>query len=1284
MAENLGDQLNPTAKEAVSQPSIENRTLILEPDQFANHLMWRRQRLTAVLGGKTTLKNPDEPKQLQQEIKVLLQRANELKEDAEAPNQETIRARMVAVVRELEKKSHEEDPFAKKGLQIRKRLLESRSAYLYSTGPIIRTLERHRWKADERHNGKALPLDQWGQISPRLLANPEANLDELQELNWYINSQSAERYKEIRSLSEQMKPIGDEVRAVVTMPAYKEGKNIYTTLMNYVGQTEIDGRPLDYKKVRFVVFDNWPEDGSRDQTGAEVRRFIEDAKKRHPELQVDYVKAVFTRSSNPIANIRNMMTSAVIENAARNRRKPTGDLIFVSNDADIPVHGVKPTYVTDIIKEFDQFPRMDAMEGKIDFPKKLMAQLPVQYATRRLWQYMDLVQMHQKNREPFLVGRNSAMRLKMIAAVGNYDPADRAGEDVEIGNKIKWARSWNPERKRFERERTIGGVNQSQNRVRYVHHISMLSDPRRDIVRLIGRERIRDQYSAFEKDQAVRGKGGEELTKIAVDRGFSVFNKALFEEEAALFYYDALSWAKWGGIETFKRAMDFLGAKYEIVDGKFKLTDTTVLEKGLQEQAFSELYRAPIEKWLKIKIKEFEILSGGVNNRVFLIRTQEGKNLVVRMSTQERSKFTSELWAFEQVQKNNVPVPKVIAVDTSKKIVPGYTISVSEKLPGTPLSDLNEKRRLDRTFFLQAGRALRGIHNVRITRGGWGYIDSEEKGSYPTWEDFVLRPCDRNLFSNSIQRGLIKSTDIDLAMETLRRKKNLLTNVPQQLVHGDFSLGNMLQKDNRLVGVLDFENAISGDPVWDLAYFSLYEDKNIIKDGFKTLLQGYGKPNLLDDPTIKERFRLYKLSNILYALKWYGENRPDDLEGLGFLNTSLGEALQEISDQPLPEENPIGVVSRLEINQLLKKRFDGAIDWFKDFYSKGMSDKDQEFVTARKKYEQIKPRIDLLLQKGDREAKSVLLTVLKADSDISLTDKELRRQIDRLVDLYKRDPTLFTSIDSNIDSNNPMYRLILYARNRGKLARYEKEYQNLSSGINFRQAVFELAMAKTKKGGMVNILDEGGTFDLAIQQLSELLHDNVPGVKVKLASIAADDMAIKFSDCHRYPVTHKIADVHHLQETFAGEKRSLIVSQAAYKFFWDPVRAIVQTANSLENGGWAFLGDIQENVSFNFNSLFYNEQGKPLDPVKVIEYLNSLNLGYKFYVGSHIITDMGDRRRVLTLAIKKETDKDLTLPLYYGKKSVDTKDGNWKSPIVYILPSSVSAQQKVSGYTKVA
>lgn len=1262
----------PTMESLTNHPEVpfEKRLLALMPHELESRILDRQKALNSNLEG-------DRRKNIGKEIILLESRLNLLQQDMNSPTINDIHNKQTAINKELPCLDKTKDYywFLRKSLSIRLELLNQRAEDFRSLEPIIGILEPKSWKKEQRLGGKALPPHEWEQLSPRLLANPQTNLKENEEYEWYLDTLSEHKRKEVDSLAIQMKPIDDDVRTVVCIPTYKEGGNIYRTLTNYVGQSEavVEGKlakqSFDYRKLRIVVFDNYPEGAHPDQTKAEVRRFIQD----HPEVPVDYIKGQFRKEVATIGHIRNMLTAAVIARSI-GRKNPMGELIYISNDGDMPQNAIKSTYIADIIGEFDTHPNMDALAGKIDMPESQMAQLPIQLATRRLWQYVDIISCTKIAREPFLVGRNSAMRLKMVAAVGNYDPKDRMGEDVEIGNKIKWARSWNKQDGKYNRAMIKDGRFQNGNRVRYVSRISMNTDPRRDIFRLICGEPITTQYLQFEQHKDFRAQKTEDLIQQARDKGHHTFNRTLFELEAGQIYHSFVgegnNQTTQGSMYTFTRAMGLLGAKWEIKNGKFKLTDTRKLESNIWLLQFRQLYQYKVEEWLGTKLRSIRPITSD-NNKVLSAETADGKKLIIRTSSQKgRNKFASEKMILDLLVKFGIPVPHVIAIDSTRKIIPDRVISVVEKLDGQTLTiDYTKDVAVDSALLYQLGSTLKKIHNVEVGKG-FGFLDEQGIGSYATWEDFVLSPFRPEKLKSLIDKGLVSNEDLQKIIYFFESKGNLLTSCPRKLLHGDFVLNNILQRDNKLTGIIDFENAKAGDPLWDISHFALYNLVQIGGDkGTEIILTGYGNPKLLANSETRSQYFLYILSDILSGLEWYSDPEHYKKKGVEWLNRQLKYTLQRIENSSIisdksPEiKNQPPPISQAEIDSLLEARFERAVEWFKDFYNKGLP-KDQEFTTGAKKYEEMQEVLNAALLEKDKTSKDGFFEALKADPQIrssGFSDQELRRQIDRLILSHRSNPDKFKVMDRN----NPAFRTLVYLRNRGKLERYEKEYSNLPKEINFRQIALGLARKKSDDNKVMNILDEGGTFDVALQQLNEAIQYHVPGVKVKLASIAADNMALEFADCHRYPVDHRMADVHRLNEVFGEEKRTLIISQAAYKFFWDPIGAIIQTSNALENGGWAFIGDIRDKVSYRIFEIFKDQNGNPIHPQKVFDYFNTLNLGCKFYTGIHVSTEAGESRQVMTLGIKKENDADLVLPISYERIN---KNDDWQSPLVYILP----------------
>lgn len=72
--------------------------------------------------------------------------------------------------------------------------------------------------------------------------------------------------------------------------------------------------------------------------------------------------------------------------------------------------------------------------------------MPILHAAQRLWHFFDIVFRYYYLKSPELIGRNSAFRGGIYAAIGGYNPKAQLAEDLEIGWLIKEARKYKPER----------------------------------------------------------------------------------------------------------------------------------------------------------------------------------------------------------------------------------------------------------------------------------------------------------------------------------------------------------------------------------------------------------------------------------------------------------------------------------------------------------------------------------------------------------------------------------------------------------------------------------------------------------------------------------------------------------------------------------------------------------------------------------------------------------------------------------------------------------------------
>ena len=154
-------------------------------------------------------------------------------------------------------------------------------------------------------------------------------------------------------------------------------------------------------------------------------------------------------------------------------------------------------------------------------------------------------------------------------------------------------------------------------------------------------------------------------------------------------------------------------------------------------------------------------------------------------------------------------------------------------------------------------------HGVRCA--GFGPLDpgppggdGRPKGVHSRWSDFVLLRLDEHLRvcreASALDRGAAAAVEGVFA-----RAEAFLADTPGALLHGDLGNGNVLVAGARLTALIDWEDCLSGDPVFDLAGWGSFVGNH---ERRRRLLAGYTAEAALPDD-FELRYALYTLRILL-------------------------------------------------------------------------------------------------------------------------------------------------------------------------------------------------------------------------------------------------------------------------------------------------------------------------------------------------------------------------------------------------------------------------------------
>ena len=194
---------------------------------------------------------------------------------------------------------------------------------------------------------------------------------------------------------------------------------------------------------------------------------------------------------------------------------------------------------------------------------------------------------------------------------------------------------------------------------------------------------------------------------------------------------------------------------------------------------------------------------------------------------------------------------------------------------GTQLLDADLDN--DPRLLAAVGASLRRIHAVPAS--GAGLLDLDEDYAIPTgvmpcWPDYICLRLDEHV------RGCVEAGFVDAQLETRIRSLleimlPTLDNRPIRLLHGDPGTHNICvdPTTGMITAWLDWEDAMAGDPLFDVALLSTFQPPRRMP----AVMKGYGfSPQSVDkERLIAFYFLRIAISKAVHRIRFGIKDRPD-------------------------------------------------------------------------------------------------------------------------------------------------------------------------------------------------------------------------------------------------------------------------------------------------------------------------------------------------------------------------------------------------------------------------
>lgn len=208
------------------------------------------------------------------------------------------------------------------------------------------------------------------------------------------------------------------------------------------------------------------------------------------------------------------------------------------------------------------------------------------------------------------------------------------------------------------------------------------------------------------------------------------------------------------------------------------------------------------------QVEDFGPLAEGEESQAFAFRG-DGESLVVRVNT-ARAGFDKDRYAYRHFASAFVPVPEVRSVETLED----FWLCISVRAPGQTLQALAGAAG---GYGRAVADVMEGLAHTDVSAlSGFGSFDAEGRGPFDRWRDYLAAIAEPDHFDWSAVSGLAPPATVRPLLERVRELAAACPDT-RKLVHADFGSNNVLASAGRITAVIDWSEAMLGDPLYDVA-----------------------------------------------------------------------------------------------------------------------------------------------------------------------------------------------------------------------------------------------------------------------------------------------------------------------------------------------------------------------------------------------------------------------------------------------------------------------------------
>ncbi|MBS4219831.1 phosphotransferase [Bacillus sp. FJAT-49711] len=270
-----------------------------------------------------------------------------------------------------------------------------------------------------------------------------------------------------------------------------------------------------------------------------------------------------------------------------------------------------------------------------------------------------------------------------------------------------------------------------------------------------------------------------------------------------------------------------------------------------------------IQNIINDSVSHVEAINFGELSKVFSYNNK-GKDYIIHFN-KNGERFIKDEYLYEKLSKLGIPIPRIERNGKFNDLA----FSISEKASGQSLVAYPENK--VRKVLPSLAIEYKKMTEILLdSTEKYGAIDHNGEAVFDTWQQYIESFFQRNqegfwkdwyaLFEHSFLEKEVFDYYYEMMMEL-----SLSTPKEKYLVHGDFHLGNIISDGKDITAIVDWEMAMYGDFMFDIANLHFWAPQLQIPQVFLAAWDDEGIPNF------RERLKCGMLFKGIDGLRFFAK-----------------------------------------------------------------------------------------------------------------------------------------------------------------------------------------------------------------------------------------------------------------------------------------------------------------------------------------------------------------------------------------------------------------------------